>query len=113
MKIDGYNLAREMRFAKSLYGDLPKPVLRALRELIIRHELSVTSGFIVRPDFSWANCLIRYGLKPASSRLLSMLSLPLPRYADGESHQPSSSKALRIDRSHRFSNFLCELKCVP
>ena len=38
MKPHRYNLARESRFAKSLYGDLPKPILRALRELIQRHR---------------------------------------------------------------------------
>ena len=38
MKLHRYNFARESRFAKSLYGDLPKSVLRALRELIQRHR---------------------------------------------------------------------------
>jgi hypothetical protein len=46
MKVHRYNFARESRFAKSLYGDLPKPALRALGELIQRHQISVTSGQI-------------------------------------------------------------------
>ena len=41
------------RFAKSLYGDLPKPVLRALRELIQRHEISVTNGDVKYLDGGW------------------------------------------------------------
>ena len=44
MKTHPHNFARETRFAKSLYGDLPKPLLRALRELIQRHDILVTSG---------------------------------------------------------------------
>jgi len=41
MKLSQTNLAQEMRFAKSLYGDLPKPVLRALRELAQRLTVEV------------------------------------------------------------------------
>ena len=50
---DGYNFAREMRFAKSLYGDLSKPVLRALRELIQRHQIFVTNGDVKYLDGGW------------------------------------------------------------
>jgi hypothetical protein len=53
MKIDRYNLAREMTFAKSLYGDLSKSVLRALRELIQRHQISVTNGDVKYLDSGW------------------------------------------------------------
>ena len=53
MKIHQFNFARETRFAKSLYGDLPKPVLRALRELIQRHEISVTSGDVKYLNGGW------------------------------------------------------------
>jgi len=44
LKNPRYTFTRETRFAKSLYGDLSKPVLRALRELVQRHQISVTNG---------------------------------------------------------------------
>jgi hypothetical protein len=53
MKASETNLARETRFAKSLYGDLSKPILRALRELIQRHQISVSNGDIKYLDGSW------------------------------------------------------------
>jgi len=53
MKLQQYNFAREARFAKSLYGDLPKSVLRALRDLIQRHELSVTTGDVKYLNGGW------------------------------------------------------------
>ena len=53
MKISKINLAQESRFAKSLYGDLPKSVLRALRELIQRHQILVTNGDVKYLDGGW------------------------------------------------------------
>ena len=53
MKVSRINFAQESRFAKSLYGDLSKPVLRALRDLIQRHELSVTSGDVKYLNGGW------------------------------------------------------------
>jgi hypothetical protein len=53
MRVSGINLAQESRFAKSLYGDLPTQVLRALRELIQRHEISVTNGDIKFLNGGW------------------------------------------------------------
>jgi hypothetical protein len=53
MKSDRYNLAREMRFAKSLYGDLSKSARNALRELIQRHQVSVTNGDVKYLDGGW------------------------------------------------------------
>jgi len=53
MKSDRYNLAQEMRFAKSLYGDLSKSALRAFRELIQRHQISVTNGDVKYLDGGW------------------------------------------------------------
>src|ERR1700693_1077009 len=53
MKPSETNLARETRFAKSLYGDLSKSVLRALRELIQRHQISVTNGDVKFLDSGW------------------------------------------------------------
>jgi hypothetical protein len=53
MKIHPYNFAREAKFAKSLYGDLSKPILRALRELIQRHQISVTNGDVRYLDGGW------------------------------------------------------------
>ena len=53
MKVSEINLAQESRFAKSLYGDLPKSVLRTLKELIQRHQISVTTGDIKYLDRGW------------------------------------------------------------
>ncbi|MGA8212653.1 MAG: hypothetical protein WB799_03615 [Candidatus Sulfotelmatobacter sp.] len=53
MKSTQDNFARELRFAKLLYGDLPKTVLRALRELIQRHQVSVNNGDIKYLDGGW------------------------------------------------------------
>ena len=53
MKSGRYNLAREMRFAKSLYGDLSKSALRAFRELIQRHQISATNGDVKYLDGGW------------------------------------------------------------
>ena len=53
MKTSETNFARESHFAKSLYGDLPKIVLRALRELIQRHQISITNGDIRYLDGGW------------------------------------------------------------
>jgi hypothetical protein len=53
MKASETNLARETRFAKSLYRDLSKPILRALRELIQRHQISVTNGDVRYLDGGW------------------------------------------------------------
>ena len=44
MKPTGTNFAREAKFAKSLCGDLPKPALRALNDLIQEHKISVLGG---------------------------------------------------------------------
>ena len=53
MKVSGINLAQESRFAKSLYGDLSKSVLRTLRELIQRHEIYVTTGDVKYLNGGW------------------------------------------------------------
>ena len=53
MKPHRYNFARESRFAKSLYGDLSKSILWALRELIQRHQTLVTSGDVKFFDGGW------------------------------------------------------------
>jgi hypothetical protein len=53
MKPPETNLAREMRFAKSLYRDLPKSVLRALKDLIQRHQISVLNGDVKYFDGGW------------------------------------------------------------
>jgi hypothetical protein len=53
MKPSETNLARERRFAKSLYRDLPKSVLRALKDLIQRHQISVTSRDVKYLDGGW------------------------------------------------------------
>ena len=53
MELPKVNLARETKFAKSLYGDLPKPTLHALKELITRHQVFVTNGDIKYLDGGW------------------------------------------------------------
>ena len=53
MKIHRHNFARETRFAKSLYGDLPKSILRVLRESIQRHQISITNGDVKYLDGGW------------------------------------------------------------
>src|SRR6478752_3482811 len=53
MKPSETNLARETRFAKSLYGDLPKAILRALKELIRRHQTLLTNGDVKYLDGGW------------------------------------------------------------
>src|SRR5207248_4190950 len=53
MKPSETNVAREMKLAKSLYGDLCKSVLSALRELIQRHQISLTNGDVKYLDGGW------------------------------------------------------------
>jgi hypothetical protein len=53
MKASETNLAWETRFAKSLYGDLSKSILRALTELIQRHQILVTNGDVKYLDGGW------------------------------------------------------------
>jgi hypothetical protein len=53
MELPKVNLARETKFAKSLYGDLPKPALHALKELVTRHQVFVTNGDIKYLDGGW------------------------------------------------------------
>ncbi len=53
MKSTQDNFARESRFAKLLYGDLPKSVMRALSELIQRHQVSVINADVKYLDGGW------------------------------------------------------------
>ena len=53
MKPTQTNFARELRFAKSLYGDLSKSVLLALRGLIQGHQIFVTNGDVKYLDGGW------------------------------------------------------------
>jgi hypothetical protein len=53
MKVSEINLAQESRFAKSLYGDLPKSVLRALSKLLHKHKISVTAGDVKYLNDGW------------------------------------------------------------
>ena len=53
MKSARYNFTRETKFAKSLYRDLSKYVLRALKELIQRHQISVAGGDVKYFDGGW------------------------------------------------------------
>jgi len=47
------NLARESKFAKSLWGDLPKAALNVLQELLRQHDLSVMNGDVKYLEGSW------------------------------------------------------------
>jgi hypothetical protein len=47
------NVARELRFAKSLFGTLSLPALKALKTLIVEHGLSVASGDIISIGNGW------------------------------------------------------------
>jgi hypothetical protein len=53
MELSKVNLARETNFAKSLYGDLSKPALYALKEIIQRHQISVTKGDVKYLNGGW------------------------------------------------------------
>ena len=53
MKPTEINFARETRLAKSLFGDLPKSALRVLKELILRHKVSVANGDVRYLSGSW------------------------------------------------------------
>jgi hypothetical protein len=47
MKSTAKSLSRDVRFAKSLFGNLSPSVLRQLKEVLQKHELSVTNGDVV------------------------------------------------------------------
>jgi hypothetical protein len=53
MKSARYNFTRETKFAKSLYRDLSKSVLYALKELIQRHQISCAGGDVKYFDGGW------------------------------------------------------------
>jgi hypothetical protein len=53
MKSTQYNFAREFRFAKSLFGDLPKSAFRALEALIRQHEISTMNGDVTYLRNAW------------------------------------------------------------
>src|SRR5438477_4621289 len=53
MKNDEHNLAQEMRFAKSLCGNLPKASVRLLKELLRRSTFSVMTGDVIYLDGGW------------------------------------------------------------
>jgi hypothetical protein len=47
------NFARELRLAKSLYRDIPRPRLRELRDLLRLYQLSLSSGEITDLNGAW------------------------------------------------------------
>jgi hypothetical protein len=47
------NVARELRFAKSLCGNLPKTAIHALQELLRQHRLSVINGDVKYLNGGW------------------------------------------------------------
>jgi len=53
MKPARANFAQEVRFAKSLCGDLPKSALRALEALIRQHEISTMNGDVTYLRNGW------------------------------------------------------------
>ena len=48
-----FNLAQEMRFAKSLWGVMPKRAFRTLEILIRQHKISAVSGDVLYLGNSW------------------------------------------------------------
>jgi hypothetical protein len=48
-----HNVARELRFAKSLCGHLPKAAIHALEELLRQHRFSVRNGDVKYLDGGW------------------------------------------------------------
>jgi hypothetical protein len=53
MNLSKANLTREVRFAKSLYGHLPRPALEMLNELLANTRLSVARRDIIRIGGAW------------------------------------------------------------
>jgi hypothetical protein len=53
MKRAQINFAQEARFAKSLWGDLPKRALRALEALIRQHDISTMNGDVTYLGNGW------------------------------------------------------------
>ncbi len=53
MKTTERNFAADIRFAKSLFGHLPKAALEALRELNRRYEVSVVQGDVKYLNGAW------------------------------------------------------------
>src|SRR5437899_704417 len=53
MKNAQSNFTQETKIAKSLYGNLPKSALHALKGLIRRHHIFVANGDIKYLDGSW------------------------------------------------------------
>src|SRR5882724_3141797 len=47
------NLARELNFAKSLYGDLSQPTLNNLERLLRRYKISLSQGDLKYLDNGW------------------------------------------------------------
>lgn len=47
------NVAREVRFAKSLHGDLARPAVDALKELLATTELSISKRHVIRLGDAW------------------------------------------------------------
>jgi len=53
MKPAAKSFSREIRFAKSLFRDLPVSVLSQLKELLLNHGLSVTNGEVIYLQNRW------------------------------------------------------------
>ena len=53
MNLRSMNLTREVRFAKSLYGHLPRPALEILTELLARSQLSISKREVIRIGEAW------------------------------------------------------------
>jgi len=53
MKKELDNVAREMKFAKSLCGDLPRSALHGLKELCRQHKISIVNGDVRYFDGGW------------------------------------------------------------
>lgn len=53
MNLPRMNLTRELRFAKSLYGHLPRPTLKTLKEFLSGTGLSIARREVIRIGEAW------------------------------------------------------------
>ncbi len=82
MKRKQHTLAREIKFAKSLCGDLPRPALQSLKQMLQHHALSVITGDVIHIHGSWYvthSGLLRIA---ARRRCAGIHTLPMLRACD-------------------------------
>jgi hypothetical protein len=78
MELPKPNLTRETKFAKSLYGNLPKSALHALKGLIQAHHIFVATGDVKYLNGGWYvthSGLLRLAERVGDSSATAMLTL--------------------------------------